>query len=667
MLITLSVVLAIVLILLIAGLPLAVLFFGDINEVKNQDAITIFAIALVIGFGISAFASATAYGITGINTYIPILLLVIALNWILLLRSKLSILIYRNKLQLSDFMIFIPILLSVYFSSSQWSSLTKPIIKVGIGPDVSQNLMAAQNAEKVGSTWFEALTSIKKFLGVDSFDQAAMNQFRVPSVKDVASYDYLVFGGRWGVTIPFNQVSKILGPQSVIWETSIILCLALVSIAIIFFAIGKILKLSVWVSTILATLLVANSTQLYQFLNGGLSQLIGTVSIAGLLMSYLMILQNKESNLEKFNNKGIFVLSLCSWLGSIVTYIDSVLVVASTLLFSSILMVFLNKHKLGQLVKYFYIPGFLALMLSPVFTYANILSFKLRIQAASGTGFYSDRWNLPSEQFGFINTYSSSQVSYQTKLLSVLIFLVIVFTIIYEFYKSNSEREISTIALSALMIIGVGLLASLMSNQKSSYIYEKVSLYVAPLILTNLCVVLSKKNKTNKLNVRPKILYLLLATSLSSGIHFQETYFKNVMTAMIPNDLGNLVRNKQLQKELSTYNYLIPYRQEYNYMGLLGAAYWISKAPNDFILTNRQNNELRLICFALDSGCKPSTQRILNKDLDFYGIYQYESPITTEQFSKLSIDEKYNANFDAFGSPREAVPDKFKGGNPYFK
>jgi hypothetical protein len=67
MLITLSVVLAIVLVLLIAGLPLAVLFFGDINEVKNQDAITIFAIALVIGFGISAFSSATAYGITGIN------------------------------------------------------------------------------------------------------------------------------------------------------------------------------------------------------------------------------------------------------------------------------------------------------------------------------------------------------------------------------------------------------------------------------------------------------------------------------------------------------------------------------------------------------------------------------------------------------------------------
>ena len=667
MLITLSVVLAIVFILLIAGLPLALLFFGDINGDKNHDAITIFAIALVIGYGISAFSSATAYGITGINTYIPILLLVTALNWILLLRSKLSILIYRNKFQLSDFMIFIPILLSVYFSSSQWSSLTKPIIKVGIGPDVSQNLMAAQNADKVGSNWFEALTSIKRFLGVDSFDQAAMNQFRVPSVKDVASYDYLVFGGRWGVTIPFNQVSKILGPQSVIWETSIILCLALVSIAVIFFAIGKILKLSVWVSTILATLLVANSTQLYQFLNGGLSQLIGTVSIAGLLMSYLMILQNEESNLGKFNNKGIFVLSLCSWLGSIVTYIDSVFVVASTLLFSSMLMIFLKKHKLGQLVKYFYLPGFLALILSPVFTYANILSFKLRIQAASGTGFYSYRWNIPSEQFGFINTYSSSQVSDQTKLLSVIIFLVIVFTISYDFYKSNSEREISTITLGALVIIGIGLLSSLMSNQKSSYIYEKVSLYVAPLILTNLCVVLSKKNKTNKLNIRPKILYLLLATSLSSGIHFQETYFKNVMTAMIPNDLGNLVRNKQLQKELSTYNYLIPYRQEYNYMGLLGAAFWISKAPNDFILTNRQNNELRLICFALDSGCKPSTQRILNKDLDFYGIYQYESPITTEQFSKLSIDEKYNVNFDVFGLPREVVPDKFKGGNPYFK
>jgi hypothetical protein len=109
------------------------------------------------------------------------------------------------------------------------------VIKVGNGPDVSQNLMAAQNADKIGSTWLSAINSIKVFLNVDSFDQAAINQFRVPSVRDLASYDYLVFGGRWGLTVPFNQLSKIFGPRLILWETSIVLLLTLLSLVLIFF------------------------------------------------------------------------------------------------------------------------------------------------------------------------------------------------------------------------------------------------------------------------------------------------------------------------------------------------------------------------------------------------------------------------------------------------
>jgi hypothetical protein len=74
-----------------------------------------------------------------------------------------------------------------------------------------------------------------------------------------------------------------------------------------------------------------------------------------------------------------------------------------------------------------------------------------------------------------------------------------------------------------------------------------------------------------------------------------------------------------------------------------------------------------LICFALDPGCKPTTERITNSKLEFYGIYEYVSPLSTEQFSKLSIDDRFNTNFDVFGLPRENVPEKFKGGNPYFQ
>jgi hypothetical protein len=296
-----------------------------------------------------------------------------------------------------------------------------------------------------------------------------------------------------------------------------------------------------------------------------------------------------------------------------------------------------------------------------------MLSFRLRIKAASGTGFFSERWNIPSEQFGFINSYSSLKISSVSKVTSLLIFLLILLVLITIFYKSKSNREVSSIAVGSLLVVAIGYYSSISSNQKSSYIYEKVSLYLAPLVVTVIYIVLNNLKSNSKLNLGFSLFISLASISLFSGIHFQETYYKNFQTTVIPYGLGDMLKDEQLQKELVENNYLIPYKPEYNYMGLLGVSYWISKAPNDYILDNRLNNELRLICFALDPGCKPTTERITNSKLEFYGIYEYVSPLSTEQFSKLSIDDRFNTNFDVFGLPREMVPEKFKGGNPYFQ
>lgn len=667
MLVTLSIVLLILTILIALGYPIIANFFGKEDSTWKPDSITILALSLLIGLGISAFATATSYGITGINTYFPILLIILVINWVILLVTKAPKFTLLRRFRLLDLLIFFPVFLAVYLSSSQWADLTKPIIKVGSGPDVSQNLMAAQNADKIGTTWFSAINSIKTFLNVDSFDQAAINQFRVPSVRDIASYDYLVFGGRWGLTVPFNQLSKILGPQLILWETSIVLLFTLLSLVLIFFALGKLHSNSFLLPTLLAASVVSNPSFIYQFINGGLSQVIGTISLSGLLFSYLLIIKKKEIDFSKREQVGIFIIALASWMGSLVTYIDSLFVITAALLISTIIILFINRSQLKKLIVIFYSPGLLALALVPVFTYSNILSFKLRIKAASGTGFFSERWNIPSEQFGFINSYSSLQISSVSKIFSMLIFLLILFVLITMFFKSKINREVSSIAVGSLVVVAVGYYSSISSNQKSSYIYEKVSLYLAPLVVTVIYIVLNNLKSNRKLNLGFSLFIGLASISLFSGIHFQETYYKNFQTTVIPYGLGDMLKDEQLQKELVENNYLIPYKPEYNYMGLLGVSYWISKAPNDYILDNRLNNELRLICFALDPGCKPTTERITNSKLEFYGIYEYVSPLSTEQFSKLSIDDRFNTNFDVFGLPRENVPEKFKGGNPYFQ
>jgi hypothetical protein len=667
MLLTLAVVLSILAILILLGYPIVALFFGNKDSIWQLDSISVLGFSLLIGFGLSGFASATSYGITGINSYPVILSIILIINWtVLYFRKKLNLYLLK-RFKTTDWLLLVPITASIYMSSSQWGDLFNPRPRVGLGPDVSQNLMAAQNASGVDQTWFSSINSIKKFLQVDNYEQAALNQFRFPSVRDVASNDYLVFGGRWGLTVPFSQIIKLLGPRSVLWETSIVLTLSLISFSVIFFVLGKQLGNSVLLPVVLSSVLVTNSTLIYQFINGGLSQIMGAVSLSGLLITYLLLLNDKNKSFTLKDNLGLAIVTISCWVATLVTYIDSLFVVISALLISSLVIMFSDKNSFKRLITFFYIPGLLSLILVPAFTYSNFLSLNLRIQAASGTGFFSERWKLPSEQFGFINSYSSINTSTTTDMLSAVIFSLIVITLLYFLLISRSNMSLVSVALGASIIIGVGYYYSISSNQKSSYIYEKVSVYLTPLIVASIFTLLSNHTLGKKYNLKKQLLILLSAICILSGIHFQETYFRNIQTTIIPNALGDILSDKEVQKEFSNFNYLMPYKPEYNYMGLLGASYWISKAPNDFIMSNRNTNELRLLCFALDSGCKPTTKKIANDKLDLYGIFQYESPLTTSQFSSLTIDEKFNANFDAFGMVRELVPEKFKGGNPYFK
>ena len=75
MIITLAIVTAIILVFIILGYPLIEFFFNRTNQVLRIDTITTIAFSLLVGFGISALIAATAYGLTGINSYFQIMLL----------------------------------------------------------------------------------------------------------------------------------------------------------------------------------------------------------------------------------------------------------------------------------------------------------------------------------------------------------------------------------------------------------------------------------------------------------------------------------------------------------------------------------------------------------------------------------------------------------------
>jgi hypothetical protein len=668
MLITLAIVIIILFLLFTIGFPIISIFFGKPDFEWKLDSLTVITLSLIVGFGVSAFSAATAYGITGIDTYFYILILFGISVWTYSIITKKIHLKILNNFQKKDFLILFPIVFSIYLSSSQWMGLLNPVIKSGLGPDTSQNLMAAQKAKEIGNNWFDAVSSIKGFLNSSTFENSALNLFRIPSSSNLAASDYLIFGGRWGLTVPFNQMSRFFGPKIIFWESSIVILMSLTVFTFIFFSIGKLLSKKFVLPTMLSLAIISNSAFLYQYFNGGLSQAVGSISLSGLLLMYIIIIKSKDIIITKLQFIGIFFVTMMAWTACIVTYIDSLFIFTASLLFSTFILFFFSRPIFKKIILIFTASAFMAFLIVPIATYSHVINLRLRLKAAQGTGLFSDRWGAPTDYFGFINNFSTPTASQPTRVFTALFTILIISILIYSFIRSKQEKDFIVIGVGAFIVIFFGYLISINSNQKSSYIYEKISTYLAPLVITSIFLVLSL-NEEKKYNSK-KIVLLSVLTSISvlSAVNFQQTYFNTQTINTIPYGYKNLLEDKVLQKNFSKFNYLIPYKSAYNYMGYLGASYWISKAPNDFILDSRLNNELRLLCFITDPSCKPNTKKIVNLDLESkYGLVQFESPVSTNDYSKLSIVDKYNVNFDVFGMERISIPEKYMGGNPYYK
>jgi len=657
-----------IILFLVAGVPITALSFLS-RKANNQISwITFLALSIVIGFGICGFSISSAYGFLGINNYFPILICLSAISWGLLFFFRKQVKMpYKDK---NSYLFLLPsILLSLFFVRSQWDSSLKPIIKSGTGPDVSQNLMAAQIAQELGSTWSMASNNLINALGVDNLQQAAIDIFRIPSFKEVAGYDYLVFGGRWGLTVFYNQLTRFIGPQAVMWEIGIILFTSLVSLSIIFFACSKLLTKSNAISCGITLSLIGNASLLFQYYNGGISQIFGIIGVSGILLT-LILINDSGTYLEKHIQKiGIFYLATASWIGSAITYVDATFIIILLILVLLVITAFTARELAKKIYKYLILPGVAAVILMPSFVYAILASLSYRSAAANGTGTTSGVWKTPSQLMGIFNVFSISNDSQSkfTFYLSVIItVLIVIFILSTLLHKDSKHLLVTNLALSSIIVIAIGLVLSVYSNNRSDYIYNKITNYVVPFLVFSILVLIPIRFNGKAINSVARILLVMFPlTMISSALIFENKLYKSSETVIIPNVYSNLITNSYLQEYLKSHNYLQPYRAAYSFSGILGAEYWVTKAPNDMKLDSRMAYELRLFCFLGDQGCNPKNEKITNTELEKFGIIEYKSTLTTNDFQKLSPLERFNYNFDSFGMPRDKVPSKFIGGNPY--
>jgi hypothetical protein len=664
MLVIASLAIGTILITALVGFPIYRLIEHFSKTVLILPRWTRISIFLILGFGVLSLSASLAYSFIGIDYY-PVILFVLTFS---MYATVVVLKIPKKGMKLlpwgfKDTIVFLPILFSVYLTRSHWTGLFSPVIHAGNGPDVSQNLMAAQSARDLGDTWGQQGNLLNSFLGTTNLRESLNGVFTYPSFRDQAGLDYLVYGTRWGLTIFYSQILRFFGDGAILWETGFVLLFALITIAIVSYGVISLYARNSIYPVLGSLICVGNAGFLFQYFNGGLSQAFGVIGVLGIFLSLFLTTNTNET--YKVNKTLVFLITLSSWTTLLTTYVDSAVIIVFFLIIFFTLLLILKRDLLSTLAKNYILSGFLALVLSPVLSYSTFSILDTRAQSATNTGIKNAVWAFPSELFGFGDGFVStiSSRSSLSTFLGVLFSLLILCLCLFYLKKSILRMML----LSLLITLGI---TFTFLTKDSNYIYHKVGVYLSYGVVFVVLAILDSsyvvKSRYKKMNLYKSVPILLLCLTLTSTFGAISTSVKlSTQGSTITYNMKELIEDRQLQMRISSYNYLTPYVLSANYLGVLGNFYWISKAPNDIKLATRISNELRLICYEGDPNCNPKTAKIADPELEKFGLVQYQSPITTSDFAALSILKRYEINFEVFGMKPTVIPKKFLGGNPY--
>ena len=666
--------------IVIGAIPAAVITKAISGASEHKGPVAL-GIAVGIGFAFSAIASSWSFGAIGANSYLYIIAGLFLLTLILLknsyVRSSLSV--WKEFHKFDGFLLALP-LLTAFLSKPYWDGIAKLKLAAGGGPDIPQNLMTVLSQPKIGSTWFEAKSNFLTLLGDKNLGEAIYHLYQLPSMQQQAGYDYLVYGTRWGLSIPFAQVLRI-DPSLLVIGQATTISVGLAALGLIMYSFSRLVFVRFSLAYMLLVASVSSAPLVVQIFNGGMAQAWGLPGLALLSFTFLLTLMLKtKSQLTPTALKGLIALSCFGWLGNAVTYIDSSMALAAVFIVSIIFLALFTKKDLSiSLFKTTFFGGLIAAFIVAPYTYAAISTMSIRLKLASGTGFLFDHWPLPSEMLGLLNIWTGEAGKPRDPailLLGIVFSLAIVVTVLRGIPSKNLwDRSVSLLGLSILLVCASIALWASQTSLGSNYSYVKVATYVAPIFLLiigeRMSENLHKGRAKNPKNDTPFALRMITPVFFIGimiiSVATTNTGLSKKSEFSFPSSMTQILSNEEAQRELSNYNYLTTYRALSNVLGFVGDVHWVSKAPNDQRLETRLDNEMRIICFAGDGACQPKTQEIRVPSLNEFGLRVFQSPISTSQFAALAPIDRYYAAMDAVGQARFEVPERFIGGNPLLK
>ena len=675
---------AILLLALVLGFVPGSIITAAISGGSKSRGPVALALSIGIGFAVSSAAAAWAFGLFGANSYLLILIVLTVLSLSLLFVPAFwkTLSVWKEFGRWDALLLLLPFV-TAFYSKPYWSGATALKITAGNGPDIPQNLMTALAQPGIGSTWSQGRDNFLAFLGDKNLGEAIYHLYQLPSMQQQAGFDYLIYGTRWGLSIPFAQILRFDRSFLIVGQ-GVTISVGIAALGLIIYAFSRLVFERYELSVLLLLASISSAPFMVQVFNGGMAQAwalpgIGLLSIVLLLTLYLKT--NDQLTQKAF--KGLVALSAFGWLANAVTYIDSSMTLAAVFAISAIFLGILAKGELSlSIVKVMFIGGILAAIIVAPYTYAAITTMSIRLKLASGTGFLFNYWPLPSEMLGVINIWTGKAGSPRdplVMLIGVLLSAAIIWLVLRGLMSKIAwDRSVSILGLSIIIVGAAVAFWAKNTSVGSNYSYVKVATYVGPLFLLiigermsqNLKGKKGKKTKNSKsdtpywLRMITPIFYVVIMVgsviSANSGLVKQQEF-------SYPSEMTAILNDEAAQAELHNYNYLTTYRALSNALGFVGDTYWVAKAPNDILLETRMSNEMRIICFVGDAACAPKSPEITGNVLNKYSLRVFQSPITTAQFAALKPLDRYYAAMDAVGQPRFDVPDRFVGGNPLLK
>ena len=666
---------------LVLGLVPGSIITAAVSGGSTSRGPTALGFSIGIGFAFSSIAAAWAFGLFGADNYFLILIAILlaCIAFLVVPSVRKSFAIWKEFGRWDFLLLLIPFI-TAFYSRPYWSGATNLQITAGSGPDIPQNFMTALSQPAVGSTWSQGRDNFLTFLGDKNLGEAIYHLYQLPSMQQQAGFDYLIYGTRWGLSIPFAQLLRI-DPSYLIVGQGLTISAGLGALGLIIYGFSRLVFARNSVSFLLLLASISSAPMMIQIFNGGMAQAwalpgIGLLSCTLLLTLYL---KAKDEPIAKAS-RALIALSACGWLANAVTYIDSSMTLAAVFAIAALFLLLLSKRDFGfAMAKTMFFGGIAAAIVVAPYTYAAMTTMSIRLKLASGTGILFNHWPLPSEVLGLINIWTGTLGTPRdpiVMLIGLLFSAAIIWLIIRGLgSKATWDKAVSILGLSIIIVCAAVAFWAKNTSLGSNYSYIKVATYVSPLFLLiigeRMSQNLNVKRAKNKKDDTPYWLRMVtpmvfVAILVGSSVHINSELLKK-QEFSFPFAMTAILKDKAAQAELSNYNYLTTYRALSNVLGFLGDTHWVGKAPNDILLGTRMDKEMRIICFASDALCAPKTPQIQNDVLARYSLKVYQSPITTAQYAALKPLDRFYADMDAVGQARFNVPDRFVGGNPLLK